>query len=88
MTRKEYRRQTANHIKDVADFGNNGAIECNVNLIRDYLKKGELDKVEKHLKAIEECCIKASCQNTRNYHAMEMMYHFALAIGDKYDPML
>ena len=87
MTRKEFRKQTANNIKAVADFGNNGAIQNTVDLIRDCLKKGDMEGVEKWLKHIERCCVIASATNSRNYHAMEMMYHFALAIGDEYDPM-
>lgn len=87
MTRKEFRQQTAKNIKEVADFGNNGAIRLTVGLIRSAIKKGDMDEVEKWLKHIEECCVSASSTNTRNYHAMEMMYHFALAIGEKYDPM-
>lgn len=87
MTRKEFREQTAKSIKDVADFGNDGAILGSVELIRDAIKKGDMDEVEKWLKHIEKCCVSTASTNTRNYHAMEMMYHFALAIGEKYDPM-
>lgn len=87
MTRKELRKQTADNIRQVADFGDNGAIQAAVELIRDAIKEGDMDEVEKWLKHIEECCVSANSTNTRNYHAMEMMYHFALAIGEKYDPM-
>lgn len=87
MTRKELREQTADNIRQVADFGNNGAIHAAVKLIRAAVENGDMDEVEKWLKRIEENCELASSTNTRNYHAMEMMYHFALAIGEKYDPM-
>lgn len=86
-TRKDVREQTANNIKEIADFSDNGAIQSNVDLIRDYLKKGELDKVEERLKAIEECCVANYSKTMQSFHAFEMMRHFALAIGEKYDPM-
>ena len=86
-TRKDVREQTANSIKEIADFSDNGAIQCNVDLIRDYLKEGKLDEVEKRLKAIEECCVVNHSKTMQSFHAFEMMRHFALAIGEKYDPM-
>ena len=87
MTRKQFRTDTANFIKEVADFSSNGSIECNVDLIRHYLKEGEYDKIEGRLKSIEQCCKLNYSQMMQSYHAFEMMRHFALAIGEKYDPM-
>ena len=87
MTRKQFRTGTANFIKEVADFSTNGSIQCNVDLIRHYLQKGEYDKIEGRLASIEECCKYNHSQMMQSYHAFEMMRHFALAIGEKYDPM-
>ena len=86
-TRKDVREQIAKNIKEIADFSDDGAIQCNVDLIREYLKKGELDKVEERLKSIEECCVINHSKTMQSFHAFEMMRHFALAIGEKYDPM-
>lgn len=87
ITRKQFREQIANNIKEVADFGDNGAIQCCVSLIRDYLKEGNLDEVENQLKHIEECCVHNHARSMQSFHAFEMMRNFALAIGEKYDPM-
>lgn len=87
MTRKEFRTQVVNNIKEIADFGDNGAIQSNVSLIRHYLEKGELNKIEERLKAIEQCCKSNHSKNMQSFHAFEMLRHFALAIGEKYDPM-
>ena len=87
MTRKELRRQLADNIKSSADFGDNGAIQCEVSLIRDYIAKGDMNSVEERLKSIEECCMLNACRNMQNYHAFTMMYNLALLIGEKYDPM-
>lgn len=87
MTRRQFRITTADHIKQIADFGDNGTIQCNVDLIRHYLKNGEYDKIEERLVSIEECCKHNFSKTMQSYHAFEMMRHFALAIGDKYDPM-
>ena len=87
MTRKQLREQIASDIKQIADYSSNGAISCNVSLIRDYLKKGEYDKIEERLKDIEKCCMHNNARMMQTYHAFEMMRHFALAIGEKYDPM-
>ena len=87
MTRKQLREQIASDIKQIADYSDNGAISCNINLIRHYLEKGEYDKIEERLKSIEECCKCNHARMMQHYHAFEMMRHFALAIGEKYDPM-
>ena len=87
MTRKQFRTDLANYIKEVADFSSNGSIECNVDLIRHYLKEGKYDEIEKRLVAIEKCCEYNHSQMMQSYHAFEMMRHFALAVGEKYDPM-
>lgn len=87
MTRKEFRKQTADNIKAVCDFGDSGAIQCTIGLVRDALAKNDTKSVEKWLKHIEQCCVLNHARNCRNHHAMEMMYHFALSIGDEFDPM-
>lgn len=91
MTRKQFREQTASAIKEVADFGTDNAIRCNVDLIRHKLDeidgKIDVDYINKRLTAIEECCKAEYAKHMQSYHAFEMMRHFALAIGEKYDPM-
>ena len=91
MTRKELREQTASDIKQMSDFGDNGAIQCNVRLIRDKLNeitdRIDVDYILERLDDIEECCKNNHAQMMQSYHAFEMMRHFALAIGEKYDPM-
>lgn len=93
MTRKQFRKEVCNNIKEIADFGDDGAIQCNVELIRHALnglnlpEDPNVKKIERYLNSIEECCKLNYAQMMQSYHAFEMMYHFALAIGDKYDPM-
>lgn len=91
MTRKQFREQTASDIKQIADFGDNGAIQCNVDLIRAKLNETadhiDVDYILKRLDAIEECCKDNHARVMQSFHAFEMMRHFALAIGEKYDPM-
>lgn len=93
MTRKQFREEVCNNIKEIADFGDDGAIQCNVELIRHALNDLNLHedpnvkKIEQYLNSIEKCCKLNYAQMMQSYHAFEMMYHFALAIGDKYDPM-
>lgn len=86
-TRKQFRQEIADEIKEVADFSDNGAIQCLVSLIRDCLKQKDYEKVEEHLKSIEECCKTNHSKIMQCYHSFEMMRHLALAIGEKYDPM-
>lgn len=87
MTRRQFRIDTADRIKEIADFSDNSTIQCDVALIRHYLEIGEYDKIEELLADIEECCKNNSSKMMQSFHAFEMMRHFALAIGDKYDPM-
>ena len=86
-TRKQFRQEIADGIKEVADFSDNGAIQCRVSLIRDYLKQKDYEKVEEQLRDIEMCCETNHSKMMQCYHAFEMMRHLALAIGEKYDPM-
>lgn len=93
MTRKQFRKEVCSNIKEIADFSDNGAIQCNVELIRQALnnlnlhKDPNVKKIEQYLNSIEECCKVNFAKTMQSYHAFEMMHHFALAIGDKYDPM-
>lgn len=93
MTRKQFRTDVAKSIKECTDFSDNGAIQSYVSLIRHEL--GELtfdgkintDTIHEYLNGIEECCIHNHATMMQNYHAFEMMHHFALCVGEKYDPM-
>lgn len=87
ITRKGLREQIVDDIKSVSNFGANGAIRTNVRLIRHALEEKRYDDVEKHLADIEKSCELDYSRDMQNYHAFEMMRHFALAIGERYDPM-
>lgn len=87
ITRRDLREQTADDIKTVSNFGTDGEIEASVRLIRHALEEKRYDDIEKHLAAIEKSCKLNYSRDMQNYHAFEMMRHFALAIGERYDPM-
>lgn len=87
ITRRDLREQTVKDIESVSSFGTDGEISAAVRLIRYALKEKRYDDIENHLAAIEENCKRNYSRNMQNYHAFEMMRHFALAIGERYDPM-
>lgn len=92
-TRRNLRSNLAKEILSIADFDPSlGEIPSLIELIHYELNNPNLNeanviKIRDYLDKMKESCMLVSCKISQNYHAFEMLRHFAQCIGLKYDPM-
>lgn len=81
MTKQEQTLEVVKTISNCADFGISFGIINETDLVRYHIEQGDMTSAMEMLDNIDKAAERVATKMEQNYHAFEMLKHFACAMA-------